>query len=177
MKRNLIYFTFIFICCVMFCLRILSGKFESYPAILLPSGASKIEVKDSIHSFKFIKVFALNIRGDEVMLNSNDFSRMPPHYFPRLAKNSFGLASNRDTIFLTSSFLPSRYNNYPIVRTSKTSKVDIIKTKKWLKRRLNDLELKNSIIIVRELEFFYNVSSKMKIDQKIINEKIIELSN
>jgi hypothetical protein len=78
---------------IPFILREISPLLEPYPAILLPGGASKVVMGDTVFTVRSTELLAVNSDGVAQRLEPGAFMRnVPLQYFRALTENNFGLA-------------------------------------------------------------------------------------
>ena len=149
-------------------------RLEPYPAIILPSGAGKVERKDD--SFQFTRT---NIYG--LGLVSGEWERRDPksflnpihvHFLSAIIKNDFGLNPDLEyTVSSRGNLIPSfTYNN----RDCLTEK-NISYTKSWLRTRLSNHGCKNEMIIVRQVLLSADLKTREITEIGITNEKTYHL--
>jgi hypothetical protein len=130
-----------------FCLRFVG--FEPYPAILLPSGASKIKKADEKISFEVTKLYALNERGNWAEIDQKQFmSPIPVYYLDYILDQNLGL-------------------NKRSVNTEELYH--------WIKDKLAAQKLQGTEMKITTYTTTFSLNSKTVIGSKIKNEKIISL--
>ena len=131
-----------------FCLRFV-GK-EPYPAILFPSGASKIKKKEDQISFKVVKYYALDKNGKWVEIDRKAFMfPIPAHYLDYLVVRNLGLKKN------------GKHNH---------------ELKQWIGGKLNDQKFKRDALKIVTYNRTMYVPTGSLIATTINNERIITLS-
>ncbi|MEO1402613.1 MAG: hypothetical protein AAFV72_15395 [Cyanobacteria bacterium J06635_1] len=77
---------------VPFGLRELSSSLEPYPAILQPSGATRISTQDTQLKFYEMQIVAMRADGSEQRLEPREFmGKIPTQYWTHIARTHFGL--------------------------------------------------------------------------------------
>ena len=147
---------------------------EPYPAILLPSGATKINLANETVSVRIISIYGYGRDGRLHRITAQQLlSPIPNHYLFGIVRNEFGLTGKTD-IKLWDKIL--NMINVEIKRKNIQNKEENIQeAKTWLKHKLEGLELSNSSIIVRHELLEIDRTTGKEVTNKINNEQVFEL--
>lgn len=159
-----------FILFVPFILKILNSELEPYPAIILPSGAGKININS-----KFIEVNNLSIygykQGKLQRLDPESFLKpIPSQYIHSIAKNEFGLYKKQQEnlhlkILRKKLKLKRKFINF---KNQKLAKI-------WLSKKLKKHQLSPYFIVIRYELRKLDIDNGKELSKQIKNEKIIFL--
>ena len=103
---------------------------QPYPAIILPSGARKVDVGAREISFNRISLWGKHEKKDIwTRVDVETFlAPIPVHYLPAIARNSFGLNSAKGKIIN----LPKGVN----ILSKKVTPSEVQRVKHWLRQKL-----------------------------------------
>ncbi len=89
LARRLILILVLF---VPFLLRERGAYLEPYPAIVLPRGASLLDISEGVINYPFTELVAVDSAGVEHVLEPKAFfAPIPAHYWTRICRDNFGL--------------------------------------------------------------------------------------
>ncbi len=155
---------------IPFVLKKLNKDFEPFPAVIFPSGSSKLKIKNKkiiINSQKLI-VSSYPESKDSIIVTFDEFCK-PIHatFCRQLAKDHFGLLKKNTTL----DFIFFNKN-----LSSKIIYENKIITKKYISTRLENLGYKNGQLIFRKQKILFDPETKIshpigKTKDKIINFK------
>ncbi len=156
---------------VPFVLKTVSRKLEPYPAIILPSGASKLDLKEGKIGVDGISIYGYDTQGNLEKIDVKQFiAPIPSHYFHVLANNEFGLSTKTtDEIWLRG------LNKKIDIKRKSTSSEHQELAKIWLANRLKKLGLSTSSILIRYEFKELSINDGKELSRKITNEKNISL--
>lgn len=169
-----------------FAMRFTSTLLEPYPAILLPSKPSKINIKK-----KQIKYTTLSLYG--VSIKTSKWERIDPvifvnpiriQYLNGIVKNNFGLEPGPQKSIKKRRFLGQysmkffnsrwfkRFINYNSLKSSESDKEE---TREWLSSRLVSMGFSSNSIKVLRKKITRDKQSGEIVFEQITNEKIYDL--
>ena len=156
---------------VPFVLRTLAKQLEPYPAIILPSGASKIDLKEGVIGVNSLSIYGYDTQGKLEKIDVKQFiAPIPSHYFPVIAKNEFGLSTKTtDEIWLRG------LNKKIDIKRKSVSLANQELAKIWLSNRLKKLGLSTSLILIRYEFKELSINDGKELSREITNEKNISL--
>ena len=136
---------------IPYALKLLSKRavLEPYPAIILPSGPSKIERKGDSISFTRISIYVLDLdTGEWKRLDPESFlGHIPIQFLNAIVKNRFGLNPDLEysVKFRNDIFPEFTYNNRHCL-----SEKNIRSTKRWLRNRLRKHGCEDGMFLVKK---------------------------
>lgn len=142
---------------------------EPYPAIILPSSASSINLKKSEIIFNKINIFGKD-RENKVWrkIDSENFLvPVPVHYLEAIVKNSFGLNS-----------IEGKTSNLPLGINTINHKItysEIKDTKQWLSQKLTAYGYASNEMMVSIEQIVFDVETGEAITSKKTYEEIFRL--
>lgn len=168
LKLTILLFAALFL---PFILKFLSPKLEPYPAILLPSGATKFNLEKETLEARLLSIYGYNSQGELTEIEPKKLLRpLPVQYFNALAREEFGLSTKKYTTvqmkYLNKSFRIKR-------RVFSEEKRE--QCKLWLRKRLRGFGLSDSAIVIRYEVRDLDVDNGEEVSRRIKDEKIIRL--
>jgi hypothetical protein len=150
-----------------FKLKLVNSSLEIYPAIIFPSGASLVKTENNT---KTVYVYELyGFRDSLEIIDKIQFlNGIPMKYFHSIIQGGFGLGEFKNEIKLFNGTASFTERNYP-------SESSISATRKWLKERLIDQDMKDSVFVLRQYEIEYDLTEKNITSKTVINENVFNL--
>ena len=156
---------------VPFVLRTLSKKLEPYPALILPSGASKIDLKEGVINVDSISIYGYDTQGKLQKIDVEQFIEpIPNHYFRHIANKEFGL-STKTTEEIWLKGLNKKIN----IKRKSISLENQRLAKIWVSNRLEQIGLSTSSILIRNESKVLSINNAKEVSREITNEKNISL--
>ncbi|MGK7951084.1 MAG: hypothetical protein AB4368_20435 [Xenococcaceae cyanobacterium] len=146
-------------------------KLEPYPAIILPSGAGKLDLKEGVINVYNLSIYGYDIQGKLQKIDQTGFlNPIPNHYLYAVFDNEFGLSTKtKDEIVLRG------LNKKIEIKRKSTTPEEQKKAKLWLSEKLTDLGLSSSKIVFRYELKKLEINSGREVSKEINDEKIISL--
>ena len=156
---------------VPFAIKTANSKLEPYPAIILPSGASKLDLKKGAIGVDSLSIYGYDTQGKLEKIDVKQFiAPIPSHYFQVIANNEFGLSTKTtDEIWLRG------LNKKIDIKRKSISLENQELAKIWLTNRLKKLDLSSSSILIRHESKELSINDGKELSREIINEKNISL--
>ncbi len=157
-----------------YALKVVAPVLEPYPAIIFPSGHSKVDINDT--DLTYSRVALVGFDKDtlaEKQLEPRAFLKpIPTQYLTYLAKNEFGLEADRnETIhFRYLSFPPRTFER------RKPSQEEIGEMKQWLREKLIEQNCSGERFIIRRSKTTISTETGETIKREIHSEKTIALN-
>lgn len=144
---------------------------EPYPAIILPSGASRVNIGQN-STFRRISLWGRDkVDGDWKRVNPRPFLKpIPVSHLKSLARNSFGLNSIDERVKVVT--LPGVRLTVP---NTKVTSSEIQEAKHWLSQRLIQLGYAPDELMITTDEAVLDTSINKIIRHKRLHEEIIRL--
>ncbi len=151
-----------------FILKLKDSRLEAYPAIIFPSGASKVNIDKKTFSFTSIEI--LGYREDSIsrIPIKNFLGSIPPQYIYVISEANFGLSPFQQKFKL---YTPP----IEFLVTNKNTPSKRKNTSLWIQERLRTQGLNESIFILRQYEKVYNLDTHTITSKKLRNEKVYRL--
>lgn len=151
-------------------LKIYHPRLEPYPAIILPSGARKVNLGRNDITFNRTSIWAKHEKNDIwTRIDAETFlSPIPPHYLYEIARNSFGLDSSPGK---TNNLL-QKYN----ILTNKVTPSEVKEGKRWLSQKLVQSEYKPDKIMITLEQMKFDITTRKITTIKRNDEKVIRLN-
>lgn len=146
-----------------------AGPTEPYPAVLLPSGAGKVNATGELTDSDRTAIYAKSPGHDAwIRLSPAEFLHpVPVQYFPTLAQRYFGLLPTPHQI-LKLGFLA-------IDTQPKISDEEIKSAKQWLRQRLTETGYDDSVLRVTEETVTFRRSDGAEMATRYQDDKILDL--
>ena len=157
---------------VPFSLRELSSSLEPYPAILQPSGSTKISTKDTVLKFYEMQIVAVRQDGSEQRIEPRALmDKIPIQYWTHIARSHFGLGPVKTQEFslgiwtLTATTIKS---------ASPQEKVEALN---WIHNRLRELELEGvKTLSVRKIRILFDLNVGTEIKREITEQIDVDIT-
>ena len=147
-----------------------NSTFEPYPAILLPSGASKINIKKGVITVRNLSIYGYDSQGKLQRIDVSKFlAPIPVQYLYSITKNEFGLSTKKNKNIYIRGIGEVKIDRKAI--TPKNQRL----AKIWLSNKLNELGLLNSSFLIRHEVKKIETNSGKEISSKIIKQKNVSL--
>jgi hypothetical protein len=146
-----------------------AGPTEPYPAVLLPSGAGKVNATGELTDSDRTAIYAKSAGHDAwIRLSPAEFMHpVPVQYFPTLAQRYFGLLPTPHQI-LKLGFLA-------IDTQPKISDEEIKSAKQWLRQRLAETGYDDSVLRVTEETVTFRRSDGAEMATRYQDDKTLDL--
>ena len=149
-----------------FILKLKHSSLEIYPAIIFPSGASVIKTENDIKTTYSYELYgyqdSLVVMDKSIFLNG-----IPMKYFHSMLQGSFGLGEFKNEIQL--------FNSFSFVERNYPTESSLTATTEWLKARLLDQNMKDSIFVLRFYELEYDLVNRNIKSKTLQNESFFKL--
>ena len=154
-----------------FFIKLVNPKLELYPAIILPSGAGKIDLKEKSIEVQNLSIYGYNTQGKLQKIDVVNFlAPIPRQYLYGIAETEFGLSTQTvDEIKIRG--LEKRIEVKRRLISLEKQKL----AKAWLSKQLGELGLSTSSILIRYEVKKLDLDNGKEISVKINNEKNISL--
>ena len=154
-----------------FFIKLVNPKLELYPAIILPSGAGKIDLKEQGIEVQNLSIYGYNTQGKLQKIDAVSFlAPIPRQYLYGIAGTEFGLSTQTiDEIKIRGLEARIQVKRRQIsLEKQKLAKV-------WLSNQLSELGLSSSSILIRYEVKKIDLDNGKEISVEINNEKNISL--
>lgn len=152
-----------------FAFRAIDLRWEIFPSIILPSYAS-LSNTDKEEVRVVSQLLAYNDNQElEAIPKTDFFHKIPRQYHNYIIGNNFGLQMSPNVNLKTRRF------NFKFTQESKVSKKEIADTKVWIRDRLSEMGLKDSILIIRKQKVIINPDRSLQTKKEIINDAYFRL--
>lgn len=154
-----------------FLLREVSSSLEPYPAVLQPSGATKISVSEGVLRFHKTELIAILNDGTEQSLDPNRFfDTIPNQYWTHIARNGFGLSQPKSRSFSLGIWTLSATT---ILEADPVERKDVLN---WLNTRLIALGITEANKLrVQQVRTLFDIDRRMTIKSEITEQIDVEL--
>ncbi|ESA36269.1 hypothetical protein N836_07970 [Leptolyngbya sp. Heron Island J] len=154
-----------------FLLREVSNSLEPYPAVLQPSGATKISTSEGVLRFYKTELLAIGNDGTEQFLDPRQFFNTIPHqYWTHIARNGFGLSQPKSRSFSVGIWTLSATT---ILEASPEERIAALD---WMKARLIELEMpETEKLRVQQVRTLFDIDKRMIIENEITEQTDVEL--
>lgn len=154
-----------------FSMKTAHSKLEPYPAIILPSGAGKLNLQEGVIKVNNLAIYGYDFQGKLQKIDAKKLlDPIPNQYLYAVVDNEFGLSTKiTDEVLLRG--LDKKIEIKRKVPNSKDRRLAQV----WLAGKLSDLRLSNSSIIVRYELRQLEINTGREVSKEIENEKHILL--
>lgn len=154
-----------------FVMKTASSKLEPYPAIILPSGAGKLDLKESVINVNYLSIYGYDFQGKLEKIDAKQFLHpIPNQYIYAIFDNEFGLSTKT-----TKEILLRGTNKKIEMKRELASPEERQIAKIWLSNKLTNLGLSNSKIVVRYELKKLEIGTGKEVSREINDEKTISL--
>ena len=154
-----------------FLLREVSNSLEPYPAVLQPSGATKISTTEGVLRFYKTELLAISHDGTEHPLDPRQFFHtIPNQYWTHIARNGFGLSQPKSRSFSIGIWTISATTILEASPKEKTAALD------WMNARLIALGLpETDKLRVQQVRTLFDINQRMTIKSEITEQTDVAL--
>ncbi len=154
---------------IPFLIKSIDYRLELFPAIILPSGTQKINLKGNVFITKN-EIYGIDKSGKPKKLDKATFmGNVRMEYFNYFYNHRFGLIEVKNKKTTTTRL------GIPYTIKSKISKEDISHTKKWLMQKLRNQNCVDSILILKKHRIVVQEDGGYYEDKLIINDTVLSL--
>ncbi|MEM1250887.1 MAG: hypothetical protein AAGI69_00545 [Cyanobacteria bacterium P01_H01_bin.21] len=157
---------------IPFVLREINSNFEPFPAVLQPSGASKVSTESGLIRFSKKELFVVK-NDDSVEKIDPDlfFEGIPNHFWSHIVENSFGLGEKRAKSFSIGIW------EITAATQLEASKAEKNATLSWINSRLSEMGLED----VEGLRFqktssVFDINKKERVEYDVVEQIDIEIN-
>ncbi|MFY0628619.1 MAG: hypothetical protein JXR07_20140 [Reichenbachiella sp.] len=149
-------------------IKVKHGRFEMFPAIIMPSGHYKVNVDDSVvfitrELYGMSKIEGVGLAQIDPLKFMNG---IPIQYLGPMSRNQFGLKpKDRQLQILKTKYL----------ERTKVNQSDLNESKEWIKDRLIAQKCKDTILVFRIYENHISLSNREGIKKKLLDEEVYKL--
>ena len=154
-----------------FLLREASNSLEPYPAVLQPSGATKISASDGILRFSRTELIAISHAGTEQPLDPREFfDVIPNQYWSHIARNGFGLGEAKTRSVSLGIWTLSATTILEASPTERKAALD------WMTTRLQRLGMSDvEKLQVRQVKTWFDIDKGVAVKSEITEQTNVEL--
>lgn len=154
-----------------FVIKTANSKLEPYPAIILPSGAKKLNLKEGVIHVNNLSIYGYDLQGKLQKIDTKKIlAPIPNHYLYAIVDNEFGLSTK-----ITDEILLRGLGKKIEIKRKVASSEERQLAKLWLSNKLKDLGLSNLSIVVRYELKKLEINTGKEVSKEITNEKNISL--
>ena len=154
-----------------FILKTLSPKLEPYPAIILPSGAKKLNFEKEVLEVRSLSIYGYHNQGELQRVSAKKILEpIPKQYLYSLAKNEFGL-STKTTDEVRIKGLGKKLE----IKRKQISSEEQKSAKNWLSNQLRKQGLSPSNILIKQEIKKLDLDEGKQVSKEIKNENNIPL--
>lgn len=144
--------------------------FEPYPAILLPSGATEINLQEGIIRVRKLSLYGYDSQGELQKIDAREFlSPIPGQYLYAISRSDFGLSTNPTKKMFIRGFGEVEVNRKGFGLENQEE------AKLWLSNKLSQLGLSTTAFVIRSEFKELDANSGKEISQEVRNERTISL--
>ena len=137
---------------VPFILRWYSPSLEPYPALLLPSGAHIVKIKDGSFSYNLYEIYGFTKNGTKKKINTQSFLEpIPPYLIWNLVRHNFGL--KRENLLAA----------------------DRREAKQWFRQKLTKADCRADRFLLANVRYYISLDKRQLLKQETIHEKYFNL--
>lgn len=167
-KYVLVTFGLLVFLLVPFILRNKHHWLELYPAVLLPSGAGKINTANGYVTFGEHNLWGYRKNVLQKIEITDFLGDIPVQNFHPIAEGNFGLAKLERKFKLYKPPITFEAGN-------KVTHESLAATREWIKERLRGLGYEDSVLVYRKYRSRFDIKNQDLIGQELVDEKIFEL--
>ncbi|MBX2862988.1 MAG: hypothetical protein KTR27_05495 [Leptolyngbyaceae cyanobacterium MAG.088] len=156
---------------VPFLLREMNNSLEPYPAVLQPSGATKISTSEGLLKFSRTELIIICSNGSEKSLDPNQFfDTIPTQYWTHIARNGFGFNEPK------SKSVSLGIWTLQTTTVLKASPEDKKAALEWMHKQLKNLDIEDAETLrVQQVKTVFNLDKRITIKSEIIAQSDVEL--
>ena len=155
-----------------FVLREVNNNFEPFPAVLQPSGASKVSTESGLIRFSRKELFIVKSDGSTQEIDPDLFFKgIPNHYWSYIVENSFGLDERRVRSFSIGIWEITAATQLDASESEQNA------TLSWINSRLSKMGFKD----VKGLRFqktssLFDINNKERVEYNVVKQIDIEIN-
>ena len=152
-------------------LREKSSALEPFPAVLQPSGASKVTTEDSVLIFYKTQLIALKTDGSEQRVDTAAFmGNIPRHYWQKIASSRYGLEAGTSKGTSLGPWMLAIAADEPASSTERKEALD------WIHARLRAQGIEQvKTLRTRKIKTFWDIESDTEIKGEIQEETDVDI--
>ncbi|NJL83155.1 MAG: hypothetical protein HC890_09725 [Chloroflexaceae bacterium] len=151
-------------------------KLEPSIAVILPSGAGKINLNEEVISVRQLSLYGYDSQGDLVKIDPEELLYpLPDRFIYAIASNNFGLQQKKIEKIWIRGMGDLGFTKPLEIRRKTASPPEKKFAKAWMADKLQALELSPESFLVRYEEKEINVNTGEEVSRAIKNERIISL--
>ncbi|PWH83191.1 hypothetical protein DIS18_01160 [Algibacter marinivivus] len=168
-KKLTVYILVFTLLIVPFLLKTIDSRLEIFPSVILPSNSNPIDISKDISLTK-LDLYGIDNLGNQKKLDYNKFFKnIPISYSHWIIRNNFGLNNKQNLSFKTTKL------GITFKTKSKVTNQEVIKTKKWLQKRLLIQECSDSLLIIKNTKLIISKDTRKLKEKLFVNDTIFEL--
>ena len=152
-------------------LREKSGALEPFPAVLQPSGASKLTTKDTTLTFYTTQLIALKTDGSEQRVDAAAFmGNIPRHYWQKIAGSRYGLKLEASQGTSLGPWMLTTAADKPASSTEREEAID------WIHTRLQAQGIERvKALRTRKIKTSWDIESDTEVKREIQGETDVDI--
>ncbi|MCO4822648.1 MAG: hypothetical protein KC469_11305 [Flavobacteriaceae bacterium] len=155
--------------CLPFAIKTLDINLEVFPSVILPSYSQPIKIDKDVNLTKY-ELYAIDKTGKQKKVDHHKFFNKPLFpYSNWIIRNNFGLNNPEVKTHRTVRL------GFSYTTRSKTTEAEVLKTKKWLSKRLLNQGFVDSFLIVKKNKLILSKETRKQKMKVFINDTIFQL--